>query len=247
MWATDGSVSGGSPMVNSRAVAPKTAPRQLQVNGNNRTLLNTYIYDYFLHYGMLDCACAILNSDSKVKVQKHSRDSSLGKKGGLLGNDLRHGSIDPGLDSNHPEHLPAPNVPNLSPDICFLYVWFCLFWDIFNARTDKGASSQANHVSHLQLLSFAILLWFGRIANTVHNNRTSQSRTLAARRPKIPRWCRTLLTGPPSRLSTIPARWVQVTWRPGLLALKLAVEAIGPCKSIRFSCCGWSNKIRKSL
>ncbi|KAH7137791.1 hypothetical protein EDB81DRAFT_614013, partial [Dactylonectria macrodidyma] len=124
---------------------PKTAPRQLQVNGDNRTLLNTYIYDYFLHYGMLDCACAILNSDSKVKVQKHSRDSSLGKKGGLLGNDLGHGSIDPGLDSNHPEHVPAPNVPNLSPDICFLYEWFCLFWDIFNARTDKGASSQANH------------------------------------------------------------------------------------------------------
>ncbi|KAH6976725.1 hypothetical protein EDB80DRAFT_692589 [Ilyonectria destructans] len=144
--AMDGSVGGGSmPMVNSRAVAPKTAPRQLQVNGNNRTLLNTYIYDYFLHYGMFDCACAILNSDSKVKVQKHGRDSSLGNKGGLLGNDLGHGSIDPGLDSNHPEHLPAPNVPNLSPDICFLYEWFCLFWDIFNARTDKGGSSQANH------------------------------------------------------------------------------------------------------
>ncbi|KAH7118507.1 hypothetical protein EDB81DRAFT_242450 [Dactylonectria macrodidyma] len=145
MCAMDGSVGGGSPMVNSHEVAPKTAPRQLQANGNNRTLLNTYIYDYFLHYGMLDCACAILNSDSKVKVQKHSRDSSLGKKGGLLGNDLGRGSIDPGLDSNYPEHVPAPNVPNLSPDICFLYEWFCLFWDIFNARTDKGASSQANH------------------------------------------------------------------------------------------------------
>ncbi|KAH7110923.1 hypothetical protein EDB81DRAFT_953950 [Dactylonectria macrodidyma] len=146
MCTMDGSDGGGSmPMVNSRAVAPKTAPRQLQVNGNNRTLLNTYIYHYFLHYGMFDCACAILNSDSKVKVQKHGRDSSLGNKGGLLGNDLGHGSIDPGLDSNHPEHLPAPNVPNLSPDICFLYEWFCLFWDIFNARTDKGGSSQANH------------------------------------------------------------------------------------------------------
>ncbi|KAH7114065.1 hypothetical protein EDB81DRAFT_702709 [Dactylonectria macrodidyma] len=146
MCAMDGSVGGGSmPMVNSRAVAPKTAPRQLQVNGNNRTLLNTYIYDYFLHYGMFDCACAILNSDSKVNVLKHSRDSSLGNKGGFLGNDLGRGSIDPSLDSNHPEHLPAPNVPNLSPDICFLYEWFCLFWDIFNARTDKGGSSQASH------------------------------------------------------------------------------------------------------
>lgn len=145
-------------MMNSCAVAPHGAPRQLRENDNKRTQLNTYIYEYFLRYGMLDCAYAILNADSDVKVQKHSPGSRRDDKGGWLSNALSDESIDTGLDSKRSELLPAPNVPNLSPDGCFLYEWFCLFWDIFNAQKDECGSSEVNqYVSHIQVLSFGPL------------------------------------------------------------------------------------------
>lgn len=145
-------------MMNSCAVAPHDAPRQLRENDNKRTQLNTYIYEYFLRYGMLDCAYTILNADSDVKVQKHSPGSRRDDKGGWLRNTLSDESIDTGLDSKRSELLPAPNVPNPSPQGCFLYEWFCLFWDMFNAQKDECGSSEVNqYASRIQVLSFGTL------------------------------------------------------------------------------------------
>uniref|UniRef100_A0A0D2XSM6 Uncharacterized protein n=1 Tax=Fusarium oxysporum (strain Fo5176) TaxID=660025 RepID=A0A0D2XSM6_FUSOF len=43
------------------------ASRHLTENYNKRTQLNTYIYEYFLHNGMFQCAQSILKADSDVK------------------------------------------------------------------------------------------------------------------------------------------------------------------------------------
>ncbi|KAL5610909.1 hypothetical protein FOBRF1_007026 [Fusarium oxysporum] len=136
-------------MTNNCAVAPHGAPRQRRENDKKRTQMNTYIYEYFLCYGMLDCAYAILNADSGVKVQKHSPGSPHDDKGGWLRNALPDESIETGLDSKRLELLPAPNVPNLSPEGCFLYEWFCLFWDIFKAQKDECESSETQGSSLL--------------------------------------------------------------------------------------------------
>lgn len=156
-----GPVGGASmPMMNNGAVAPQTAPRQLQVNDtpHNRTLLNTYIYEYFLRYGMFDCARAILNSDSQVKVQKDSPGARRDENGNILGNGLGDDPMDTDnkdeLDAKRPEDLPAANVPTPLPDSCFLFEWFCLFWDMFNAQKgNKGAGAPQVHqyVSHTQV------------------------------------------------------------------------------------------------
>ncbi|KAL5585684.1 hypothetical protein FOVSG1_013376 [Fusarium oxysporum f. sp. vasinfectum] len=148
MNAVDGPVGDASvPMMNNSAVAPQAAPRQLQVNDKNRTLLNTYIYECFLRYGMFACACAILNTD-KVKVQKHGPGSRHGENKNLLGNGLCDDPMDTdskeNMESKRRENLPTLNVPTLSPDSSFLYEWFCLFWDMFNAPKSKDESGQVN-------------------------------------------------------------------------------------------------------
>ncbi|KAM6504740.1 hypothetical protein FSOLCH5_015236 [Fusarium solani] len=132
-------------MMNSCAVAPHGAPRQLQENYNKQTQLNTYIYEYFLRYGMFDCAQAILKADSDVNVQRHSPRSPRNDKRCRLRNTLSDESIDIGLDSKLSGLLPDPNVPNLPLESCFLYEWFCLFWDMFNAQKNEcGRSEQQN-------------------------------------------------------------------------------------------------------
>lgn len=150
-----GPVGAPMPMMNNGGVVPPGAQRQLQVNENNRTLLNTYIYEYFLRYGMYDAARAILNSDSQVKVLKDSPNGRRDENGNLLGNGAGDDPMDTDskedMESKRPEDLPAPNVPMPLPDSCFLYEWFCLFWDMFNAQKGKGGSGQVNqYVSHTQ-------------------------------------------------------------------------------------------------
>ncbi|KAJ3453263.1 hypothetical protein MRS44_017510 [Fusarium solani] len=129
-------------MMNSCAVAPHGALRHLQENYNKQTQLNTYIYEYFLRYDMFDCAQAILKADSDVKLQRHSPRSPRDNNGCRLGNTRSYESIDIALDSKRSEFLPAPNLPNLSPESCFLYEWFCLFWDMFNAQKNDSRDTQ---------------------------------------------------------------------------------------------------------
>lgn len=150
---------GGPPMMmnNGAVIAPQGgAPKPTQVNDSNRTLLNTYIYEYFLRYGMYDCARAILNSDSQVKVQKDSPGGRRDENGNLLGNGVGDDAMDTDskddMDQKRPTDLPDPQVPTPLPDSCFLYEWFCLFWDMLNAQKGKGSSGQVNqYVSHTQV------------------------------------------------------------------------------------------------
>jgi hypothetical protein len=141
--------------VNARTGHVHDASRHLQENCNKRTQLNTYIYEYFFHHRMFDCAQAILKADSNVKVQRHGPRSPRDDKHCRLKNALYNESISIGLGFKRPEQLPVPNVPNVpnvSPESCFLYEWFCLFWAIFNAQKNVYGRSEANqHVSHMQV------------------------------------------------------------------------------------------------
>ncbi|KAJ8114107.1 hypothetical protein ONZ43_g4984 [Nemania bipapillata] len=120
---------------------------------NNRANLNTYIYDYFLRERMFDCARAMLNSEQALNVHKSPRRDENGNAiGNGLGDDPMDTDSKDDLDSKRPSDLPAPNVPNGS-DSCFLYEWFCLFWDILSAQRNKGGvnpqvSQYVNHTQH---------------------------------------------------------------------------------------------------
>ncbi|KNB06687.1 hypothetical protein FOXG_16384 [Fusarium oxysporum f. sp. lycopersici 4287] len=144
------------------------ASRHLQENYNKRTQLNTYIYEYFLHNSMFQCAQSILKADSDVKVQRHSPGSDRNDKGLRLKNAPCNKTIDNSFDSTHSNLLPAPNVPTLSPDSCFLYEWFCLFWAMFNAQKNENQQNwPKRNVSWPQTQSSLLLLQAPGIAT--HN------------------------------------------------------------------------------
>ncbi|KAG7404254.1 Transcriptional activator somA [Fusarium oxysporum f. sp. rapae] len=135
------------------------ASKYLQEKFNKQTQLNTYIYEYFLHNSMFQCAQSILKADSDVKVQRHSPNSDCNDKGLRLKNAPCNKTIDTSFDSKQPNLLPAPNVPNLSPDSCFLYEWFCLFWAMFNAQKNENQQNWPKwNVSWPQTQSSSLLL-----------------------------------------------------------------------------------------
>lgn len=149
---------GGPPMMNNGAMpqqgGPQRQPQVVDRDRENRTLLNTYIYEYFLQYGMFDCARAILNSDSQLKLKK---EGGRDENGNLVGNGLGDDAMDTDSkddmgDHKRPDDLPAPQLPMPLPDSAFLYEWFCLFWDMLNAQKGLGSTRTVNqYVSQQQV------------------------------------------------------------------------------------------------
>lgn len=153
---------GGPPMMNNGAMPQQHGgpqQRQLQqqqqqppapphvenkADNDKRTLLNTYIYEYFLQYKMFDCARTILNSDTQINVEKGGagrRDENGNPVGNGMGSDAMDTDSKDNLgDSKRPDDLPAPLLPMPLADSAFLYEWFCLFWDMMSAQ--KGPSQQ---------------------------------------------------------------------------------------------------------
>jgi hypothetical protein len=150
-----GPVGGGMPMMGNNALA--AAGQVQRPPDNNRMNLNTYIYDYFLREGMYDCARAMLNSEQLLNVHKNSPRRDENSNG--VGDDPMDTDSKDDLDSKRPSDLPAPNVPNGS-DSCFLYEWFCLFWDILSAQRNKGGVSAqvSTYVSHTQVIALSFTL-----------------------------------------------------------------------------------------
>lgn len=132
--------------------------QQVQSQGNNRTVLNTYIYDYFLREGMYDCARAMLKSEQTLNVIKDSPGRRRDENGNILNNGVGDDPMDTDskddIDTKRPTDLPPPNVPQ-GADNCFLYEWFCLFWDMLMAQRNKpGISPPVNaYVQHTQVRS----------------------------------------------------------------------------------------------
>ncbi|KAH7187310.1 hypothetical protein DER44DRAFT_853662 [Fusarium oxysporum] len=123
--------------VNARTGNVHDASRHLQENCSKRTQLNTYIYEYFFHYGMLDCAQAILKVDSDVKVQWHGPRNPCDDEHCRLNNAFYNESVNIGFGFKRPEQRPIPSVLNLSPESCFLHEWFSLLWAMFNAQKNQ--------------------------------------------------------------------------------------------------------------
>ncbi|KAK3942936.1 transcriptional regulator of filamentous growth FLO8 [Diplogelasinospora grovesii] len=156
MNAMGGPVGAPMPMMGNGTLAPQgggNRPLNMNMDDASRTLLNTYIYEYFVRYGMFDCARTLLQGDPTIK--KKDSPGSRRDEGGNLGNGLGDDPMDTdskdGLDRKRPDDLPAPDVPTPLPDSCFLYEWFCLFWDMFNSQKGKGPSGHVNqYVQHTQ-------------------------------------------------------------------------------------------------
>ncbi|PTB68374.1 hypothetical protein BBK36DRAFT_1133127 [Trichoderma citrinoviride] len=143
------------PMMNNGAMNPQiaaaAAARQQQANENQRGVLNTYIYEYFLRHQMYECARSLLNSDQQVNVNKEAagrRENGNGMNG--VDDPMDTDSKDDG-DSKLPDDLPPPKLPMPASDTSFLYEWFCVFWDIYTARGGKGGSGIVQqYVQHTQ-------------------------------------------------------------------------------------------------
>lgn len=143
------------PMMNNGAGMPQpgsaaAARQQQQLNDNQRGVLNTYIYEYFLRYGMHDCARSLLASDQQVNVSRDGSKSGNAVNG--TGDDAMDTDSKEGIDSKLPDDLPPPKLPMPASDTSFLYEWFCLFWDIYNAQRAKGGNGTVNqYVAHTQV------------------------------------------------------------------------------------------------
>jgi hypothetical protein len=145
MNAMGGPVGGGMPMMNNGAPGGGLR-QQIPANDNQRSQLNTYIYDYFLRHGMYDCARALLQSDPTMKVIKESPGRRRDDNGNEDGEDA---DSKDDVDSKRPDDLPRSDVPRECPESCFLYEWWCLFWDMFNAQRGKGEGVNVrNYVNH---------------------------------------------------------------------------------------------------
>lgn len=147
------------PMMNNGAVNPQqaanmAAARQQHITDTQRSILNTYIYEYFIRYGMFDCARSLLSSDQQVNVSKDGANRRRDENGNII-----NGVDDPmdtdskdDLDAKLPDDLPPPKLPMPASDTSFLYEWFCLFWDIYNAQRVKGGNGTVNqYVAHTQV------------------------------------------------------------------------------------------------
>jgi hypothetical protein len=151
---------GGAPVpmmnnatINPQAAAAAAAARQQQVE-SQRGVLNTYIYEYFIRYGMYDCARSLLSSDQQVNVYKDGAGRRRDENGNVMngvGDDPMDTDGKDDLDGKLPDDLPPPKLPMPTSDTSFLYEWFCLFWDIYNAQRVKGGNGTVNqYVSHTQ-------------------------------------------------------------------------------------------------
>lgn len=122
---------------------------------NEKTMLNTYIYDYFLKHHMYDCAQAILREGEVMtngsrrtspsrRPQKHDADGNIMTNGMDDSMENSDGSgprkTEDGEDAK--QEFPLPNVQGC-PQGCFLFDWWVLFWDIFGVRTNKHGTIQA--------------------------------------------------------------------------------------------------------
>jgi hypothetical protein len=132
-----GPVGGGMPMMNNGSAARPAMP----VSQDQRSQLNTYIYEYFLKNGMYDCARLLLASDQSINVTHKNSPNQNGEDAG------EGESKDD--DPKRPDDLPSANLPEDCQYSSFLYEWWCLFWDMFNAQRGKGerqaVMAYANH------------------------------------------------------------------------------------------------------
>lgn len=153
------------PMMNNVPGQQQGGPRpQMPTNENSRTLLNTYIYEYFIRFGMNDCARTLLQGDHQVHVVRDGANRRRDENGNVIngvGGDAMDTDSKDDMDGKLPDDLPAPKLPKTSENTSFLHEWFCLFWDMYSAQRKPGSTPAHQYVNHTvvgvsyQLLSHA--------------------------------------------------------------------------------------------
>lgn len=163
--AMGGQVGGGMPMMNNGMPGSQ---RQQQQQHNQlgispettKQQLNTYIYEYFLYNQMFDCARALIASNEPVNVYKNSPARRRDANGmDISGNSEDMEDTKEHFDPNRPDDLPAPNLPRECPEGCFLFDWWCLFWDMFNAQRGKEGNPTLKRYQENTQVSCTRLMW----------------------------------------------------------------------------------------
>ncbi|RQM07371.1 hypothetical protein DH86_00003101 [Scytalidium sp. 3C] len=105
------------------------------------------------NHEMYDCARSLLAADQTMNISKESPGRRRDENGNPVGNGAGGEEADnkDDVDIKRPDDLPSPNLPKECPESCFLYEWWCLFWDMFNAQRGKGDRGNViNYVAHTQ-------------------------------------------------------------------------------------------------
>lgn len=126
MISTVGGAIGSAQVMNQDAIRQQT-------DEDTKIRLNTYIYDYLLKMEKFDLARSF-HKTCQIKVKQ----SNSPGRGAING-------VDDAMDADtkdalmkKPADLPIPEVPFYSEKgNCFLYDWWCQFWDVYGARTNR--------------------------------------------------------------------------------------------------------------
>ena len=148
--AMGGPVGGAMPMMNNGGV-PANQRAMPPDDSQQRARLNTYIYEYFICNEMYDCARALLNSDQPLNLMKGSPGQQRDANGNPVDGSARSEDMEDSkeaIDMKRPDDLPAPNLPRESSQSCFLFEWWSLFWDMFNAQRGKSESQNAQRYAN---------------------------------------------------------------------------------------------------
>jgi hypothetical protein len=130
-----GPVGGGMMMMNNGgAGTPSGSGSQDSV----RMQLNTYIYEYILKLENWDLAREMSKSD---KFEFHRDNNIKQSPGRKSGGPMNGDAMDMDGNNEPPPDLPRPGMQSDVPGLGFLFDWFSLFNDMFQAQRQKGDSS----------------------------------------------------------------------------------------------------------
>jgi len=103
-------------------------------NSNAKTLLNTYIHNYFIGEGLGDLAKALRDSRLPLKTDYLSKDEAINGDIKEDGGNRADGSGGAGTEN-------------------FLPNWWSIFWDMWSAarQKDKPETAAAQYLAHTQV------------------------------------------------------------------------------------------------
>ncbi|KAG7880822.1 hypothetical protein KL937_001669 [Ogataea polymorpha] len=97
---------------------------------NSRELLNAYVYDFILKSGFTATASAFFKEANIPVIHSEKRPTNS-----------------PSSSATGTSDLPASFMTMDAPQ-GFLYEWWQIFWDVFNARTQRGGTTNATQYYH---------------------------------------------------------------------------------------------------
>lgn len=136
--AAGGPVGGGVPMMHNA-----TTSNPPESNESMKIRFNTYIYDYFLKHGFYESARALVR-DEKFQI---STTTNTKQSPGRQVNGVDDMDTDSKDDVRIPDDLPRPSLGGPDPSgNSFLFDWYCLFSDVFQAQRTKGKPGQPSAI-----------------------------------------------------------------------------------------------------